>query len=107
MFRRRLEGAGRTVAAGFRPAGFRPFLRGDVGGLEGREVPVADLLGLDDRPVADEALACERPEDGAAVLARWLRGLDPEPDPLDTSSQNSPSPSADVVMLTTALFTAA
>ena len=82
MFRRRLEGTGRTVAAGFRPAAFRPFLRGDVGELEGREVPVADVLGLDDREVADEALGCERPEDGAAVLARWLRGLAPEPDPL-------------------------
>ena len=30
---------------------------------------MADLLGVDDRPVADEVLACERPEDGAAVLA--------------------------------------
>ena len=30
MFTRRLEGAGHTVAAGFRPAGFRPFLRADV-----------------------------------------------------------------------------
>jgi AraC-like DNA-binding protein len=82
MFQRRLEGTGHTVAAGFRPAGFRPFLRSDVGALEGREVPVADVLGVDDRPVAAEALACERPEDGAPVLARWLRGLAPEPDPL-------------------------
>ncbi|RYC03551.1 helix-turn-helix domain-containing protein [Nocardioides zhouii] len=81
MFRRHLEGVGHTVAAGFRPAGFRPFLRSDVGALEGREVPVADLLGMDDRPVAEEALACAHPEDGAAVLAAWLRGLAPEPDP--------------------------
>ena len=44
-------------------------------------MPVADLLGLDDRPVAEEALACARPEDGAAVLAEWLRGLAPEHDP--------------------------
>ncbi len=82
MFRRRLEGRGHTVAAGFRPAGFRPFLRGDVGALEGREVPAADVLGVDDRPVAEEVLAHERPEEGAAVLARWLRGLGPEDDPL-------------------------
>ncbi len=81
MFRRRLEGAGHTVAAGFRPAGFHPFLRADVGTLEGREVPVADLLGVDDRPVAEVALACDRPEDGAAVLAAWLRSLEPEDDP--------------------------
>ncbi len=40
------------------------------------------LLGIDDRPVAEEVLACERPEDGAAVLAAWLRGLEPDEDPL-------------------------
>ncbi len=80
MFGRRLEGVGHTVAAGFRPAGFHPFLRADVGALEGREVPVADLLGIDDRPVAEVALACDRPEDGAAVLAAWLRSLEPEDD---------------------------
>jgi AraC-like DNA-binding protein len=81
MFRRTLEGAGQTVAVGFRPAGFRPFLRSDVGALEGREVPAAEVLGVDDRPVAEEVLACERPDGGAAVLAEWLRGLEPEPDP--------------------------
>jgi AraC-like DNA-binding protein len=81
MFRRRLEGVGHTVAAGFRPAGFRPFLRADVGALEGREVTVADLLGVDDRPVADEVLACPSPEEGAAVLAGWLRARAPVPDP--------------------------
>jgi AraC-like DNA-binding protein len=81
MFGRRLAGTGHTVAAGFRPAGFRPFLRGDVGTLQGREQTVAETLGLDDRPVAREVLACERPEDGAAVLAGWLRALEPEDDP--------------------------
>lgn len=82
MFRRRLEGAGHTVAAGFRPAGFRPFLRGDVGALEGREATAHAVLGVDDRPVAEEALACARPEDGAAVLGRWLASLPREDDPL-------------------------
>jgi len=81
MFRRRLEGSGHTVAAGFRPAGFRPFLRADVASLTGREVPAAEVLGVEDRRVAEEVLACERPEDGAAVLATWLRGLGPEDDP--------------------------
>lgn len=82
MFRRRLEGSGHTVAAGFRPAGFRPFLRSDVGALEGREVPAASVLGIDDRPVAEEVLAHPRAEDAAAVLGAWLRDLAPEPDPL-------------------------
>lgn len=82
MFRRRLSGVGHTVAAGFRPAAFRPFLRGDVAALQGREVPAADVLGVDDRRVAADVLSCERPEDGAALLAGWLRGLTPEDDPL-------------------------
>ena len=37
---------------------------------------------MDDREVAEHALGCERPEDGAVVLAAWLRGLEPRPDPL-------------------------
>jgi len=82
MFRRRLAGSGHTVAAGFRPAGFRPFLGGDVAALQGREIPAADVLGVDDRAVAYDVLACERPEDGAALLAGWLRGLAPQDDPL-------------------------
>lgn len=82
MFHRRLEGTGHTVAVGFRPAGFRPFLRADVATLGGLEVAAAEVLGIDDRPVAEEVLACERPEDGAALLAAWLRGLEPDEDPL-------------------------
>lgn len=82
MFHRRLEGTGLTVAAGFRPAGFRPFVREDVAVLQGREVPAAEVLGVDDRRVAADVLACERPEDGAALLAEWLRGLTRADDPL-------------------------
>ena len=82
MFHRRLEGTGHTVAAGFRPGGFRPFVGGEVVALRGREVPAADVLGVDDRGVAAEALAAERPEDGAAVLAQWLRDLRPQDDPM-------------------------
>ena len=81
MFHRRLEGTGHTVAAAFRPAGFRPFLTGDVAELRGREVPAAEVLRVDDRRVAADVLACERPEDGAAVLEQWLLGLAPPPDP--------------------------
>lgn len=82
MFSRRLEGRGHTVAAGFRPAGFRPLLRGDVSALLDREVPAAEVLGVDDRAVAEEVLGCPRPEDGAAALGRWLRGLPRDDDPL-------------------------
>jgi AraC-like DNA-binding protein len=82
MFHRRLEGTGHTVAAGFRPAGFRPLLRRDVGALEGQELAASEVLGVDDRAVAEEVLACGRPEDGAAVLGEWLAGLPREHDPL-------------------------
>lgn len=82
MFHRRLEGVGHTVAAGFRPAGFRPLLRGDVGALEGQELVASEVLGVDDRAVADEVLGCARPEDAAAVLGRWLAALPREEDPL-------------------------
>ena len=82
MFRRVLEGEGQTVAIGFRPAGFRPFLGSDVAALTDREEPAARVLGADDRPVAEAVLGCDRPEDGADVLARWLRDRRPEPDPL-------------------------
>ena len=82
MFRRRLEGSGHTVAAAFRPAGFHPFLRADVATLHGREIPAVEVIGADDRGVAADVLACEDEEQGAAVLAEWLRGLAPDDDPL-------------------------
>jgi AraC-like DNA-binding protein len=82
MFHRRLEGTGHTVAAGFRPAGFRPFLGSDLAALQGREVPAVDVLGVDDREVAADVLAAGRPEDGAALLAEWLRALRREEDPM-------------------------
>ncbi len=81
-FSRRLEGRGHTVAAGFRPAGFRPLLHADVGTLLDREVTAAQALGVDDRAVAEQVLACARPEDGAAVLEEWLLALSRDDDPL-------------------------
>ncbi|RZS90312.1 AraC-like DNA-binding protein [Motilibacter rhizosphaerae] len=80
MFERRLSGTGSTVALAFRPGGFRPFLRGPASALRGREVPAAEVLGVDDRAVAARALAAP-PEDGAAVLAEWLADLPRERDP--------------------------
>ena len=82
-FERVLAGEGRTVAAAFRPGGFRPFLRSDVSALCDREVPAADLVGVDDKAAAARLLDSSVPvHEAVAVLAAWLEGLRPEPDPM-------------------------
>ena len=81
-FTRRLAGRGGTVAVAFRAAGFRPFLRGSVSTLRGREVTAAEVLGVDDAPMAARALGAATPEEGATELTDWLAALDREPDPL-------------------------
>jgi AraC-like DNA-binding protein len=81
MFERRLEGRGATVAVAFRPAGFRPFVSGPVGALRGRELPAAQVFGVPDEAVAEQALAAATPEDGAGVLFDWLRAIGWEADP--------------------------
>jgi AraC-like DNA-binding protein len=81
-FERKLSGAGRTVAAAFRPGGFRPFVAVDVATLTDRIVPVDRLFGVDDRPVAADLLdPAIEPEAAAGRLAGWLVALDPTPDP--------------------------
>ncbi|MBY6684013.1 AraC family transcriptional regulator [Rhodococcus sp. BP-149] len=51
-FQRTLVGDGRTVAAAFRPAGFRPVLGRPVSSMTDRIGTVADVLGTDDRRLA-------------------------------------------------------
>jgi len=84
-FVRELSGTGRTVAVAFRPGCFRPFLRAAVTTLRDRELPLADVLGVDDRPLArlllDPAIAVEA---AAGELADWLVRLDHTPDPRAT-----------------------
>ena len=83
LFERVLEGVGRTVAAAFRPGGFRPFVTGGLDLLVDRVVPAEDVVGVDDRVIAarllDPALAVE---EAAAELASWLVSLEPRPDPM-------------------------
>jgi AraC-like DNA-binding protein len=59
-FFRTLTGEGHTLGAAFHPGGFRPFLRRSVGSVAGSVVPAGELLGLDDRPVAEQMLAMVR-----------------------------------------------
>jgi AraC-like DNA-binding protein len=83
LFERRLDGIGRTVAAAFRPGGFRPFLDGDVAGLVDRLVPAEQVVRVDDRSIARQLLDPAIPEEDAAhQLAAWLLSLEPQPDPI-------------------------
>ena len=83
LFERTLHGVGRTVAVAFRPGGFRPFVRGEVGSLVGRMVPAEPVLGIDDRPIAERMLDPALPvQDAANELATWLLSLDAELDPI-------------------------
>ena len=89
-FERRLEGRGATVAVAFRPATFRDLLGGDVVALRDREVPAADVLAADDRPVAarlrqvvDEA----GPGAAADALLRWASGLGAEAAPTPVAAE--------------------
>lgn len=83
LFQRKLEGTGRTVAAAFRPGGFRPFVDCDVAALVDRVVPVEEVIGVDDRAIAGRLLDPGVPEEEAAAeLGGWLRSLEPQPDPI-------------------------
>ena len=80
-FFRTLIGSGHVLGAAFHPGGFRPLLRTSVGRISGSVRPAADLLGVDDLPVAGRILGGH---DGAAMVAAleaYLLGIGPEPDP--------------------------
>lgn len=84
-FSRLLHGDGHVVAVAFRPGAFGALLRAPVGGLSDRVVPAGDVLGADDRLVA-EALLRPGMDDDALVggLGDWLRALRPDPDDVPT-----------------------
>jgi AraC-like DNA-binding protein len=81
-FVRTLSGEGHTLGAAFHPGGFRPFLRSAVGTISDRVVPASDLFRVDDRPCAEQVLATHGLPDMVEVLASYLSGLRPEPDPV-------------------------
>jgi AraC-like DNA-binding protein len=69
-FVRRLAGDGFALGGSFLPAMFAPVLRGDVGELAERVVPAAEVLGVDDRPVAEAILAGDR-DDLVTMVGYW------------------------------------
>jgi AraC-like DNA-binding protein len=80
-FFRTLAGAGHVLGAAFHPGGFRPLLRRGVGGISGSVRAAADLLGVDDRPVAARILGGRDGAEMVAALEEYLLRLGPEPDP--------------------------
>lgn len=82
-FQRRLVGTGHVVGAAFRAGGFRCFTTESMDRLARRVVPAAELLGVDDRPLARDLL---HPSATDAALADrllgWLAEREPRDDPV-------------------------
>lgn len=81
-FVRVLHGSGHVVGAAFRAASFRCVLGADLGAVAGRVVPLGELVGPDDGPVAAALL---RPgvtdAEMVSVLERHLDACGVTPDP--------------------------
>ncbi|MGH1562324.1 helix-turn-helix domain-containing protein [Mumia sp. DW29H23] len=82
LFSRTLVGTGHVLGASFVPGGFHGYLRRDVADLYDRLLPAAEVLGVDDRPYADEILAPGTPDETmAAALTAYLQEVGYDPDP--------------------------
>jgi AraC-like DNA-binding protein len=73
-FVRKLHGAGRVVAAKFRPGGFRAFWNGALRSLTDRRVPAVQILGAEARGVAT-AIRSLDDQRAAALLCERLRAV--------------------------------
>jgi AraC-like DNA-binding protein len=81
-FFRTLSGEGHTLGVAFHAGGFRPLLGREVGSIADRSVPAGELLGLDDRPVAQRILATHDVADMVQAVEGYLAALGPVPDPV-------------------------
>jgi AraC-like DNA-binding protein len=81
-FFRTLQGEGHTLGVAFHPGGFRPFLGREVGSISDRSVPAGELLGRDDRPVAERVLASDDVAEMVEAVEGYLTALQPRPDPV-------------------------
>jgi AraC-like DNA-binding protein len=81
-FVRTVTGTGHTLGAAFHPGGFRPFLGRSVGSVAGVVAPAAEVLGLDDRPVARLILETGSVPAMVAAMEGYLCALDPPADPV-------------------------
>lgn len=80
-FFRTLDGSGHVLGAAFHPGGFRPLLRTSVGSISGSVQPAAELLGVDDLPVAARILGGHDSAEMVEALEEYLVGVGPKPDP--------------------------
>lgn len=80
-FHRTLDGVGHVLGVAFRPGGFRPFLNASVGSIAGTVQPAADLLDVDDRPVAARIIDGDDDADMVAAFQEYLEQHHPAPDP--------------------------
>ena len=77
-FFRTLTGSGHVLGAAFHPGGFRPLLKTSVGTISGTVRPALDVLGVDDRVVAERILGGAG---SVAAMEEFLLGTSPVPDP--------------------------
>lgn len=80
-FTTRLEGKGRVLGTKFRPGGFRPFFGRAVSGLTDSTRLLSEVFGPPGAELETRALACVDPLAAFEVVQKFLRGLDPVPDP--------------------------
>lgn len=81
-FFRTLTGTGHVLGAAFRPGGFRPLARQSVGALSDTVRTGQEVLGADDVGTAERILGSDDADAMVAALETYLRGLEPEPDPV-------------------------
>ena len=82
QFFRTLTGAGHALGAAFHAGGFRPLLKRSVGTISGAVRTGQDVLGHDDRPVAERILATTDNRAMVEALEAYMLQTDPAPDPV-------------------------
>lgn len=81
-FFRTLSGDGHVLGTTFRPGGFRAMLKTSVSSVSGTVCPALDVLGDDDRPVAEGILDSESGTEMLRHMESYLLGRNPDPDPV-------------------------
>lgn len=79
-FERVLTGSGLVLGTAFHPAGFRPLLKRSVGSIVETVLPGHEMLGVDDRAVAERILADGPAEELVRAIEDYLLETCPEPD---------------------------
>lgn len=80
-FVRRLERRGQVFGVKFRPAGFRPFLRGRVSAVAGQRFAASAVFGAEADATARVLAGADDVNGSTAVVESLLRSLDAQPLP--------------------------